>query len=158
TRRILKPQPQVFLHEDKTPAPVELIHVEGDRLPRVAIGRVITRQEAPYAVGDRLWVRETWKPMPVHAYALPKIVVPETFTYRKQVYDAGGYAVYYAADYGRSGRPLWFPPIHMPRWASRLTLVVTDVKVERLQEISASDCHAEGCFRPDPLKQLGSEV
>jgi hypothetical protein len=46
-------------------------------------------------------------------------------------------------EQGEVGR--WRSPIHMPRWASRITLTVTDVRVQRLSEISLGDCYAEGC-------------
>ena len=39
----------------------------------------------------------------------------------------------------------WRPSIHMPRWASRLTLIVTATKIERLQKIANADAIAEGC-------------
>jgi hypothetical protein len=52
--------------------------------------------------------------------------------------------VTYHADHGDDSALKWRPGIHMPRWASRLTLTVTDVRVQRLQEISKADCIAEG--------------
>jgi hypothetical protein len=85
--------------------------------------------------GDRLWVRETWA-YHLHAQASQR--------------DEDGPWVY-AAD----GRPAlqvrlcdrWRPSIHMPRVACRLTLDVTRVRVERLQEISDEDALAEGVDR-----------
>jgi hypothetical protein len=78
--------------------------------------------------GDLLWVRETW------------------------ARHASG--VDYAADFAAVSRPQagpWRPSIHMPRWASRITLRITDIRVERLQDITEDDARAEGCeARPFP--------
>jgi len=70
--------------------------------------------------GDRLWVRETWGPR------------------------AGG--VVFRADEGNDppDGSRWRPSIHMPRWASRIVLEVTGVRVERLQDITEEDAKAEG--------------
>ena len=86
-------------------------------------------QEPPYAPGDRLWVREA-------------------FSYELLDVDRNGFMPpwYWADGNPESGdftRPK--PSIHMPRWASRLTLLVTDVRVQRLQEISRGDAMEEGC-------------
>lgn len=83
------------------------------------------------AVGDRLWVREAWKAHSTFEGVKPRDIPPSK--------------IFYLADPGYSpsgsrGRPSMF----MPRWASRLTLVVTGVKVERLQDIINEDCIAEG--------------
>jgi hypothetical protein len=85
----------------------------------------------PYGIpGDRLWVRETWglwDTLPCQG--------PE-----------GAQVFYRATDDKRIDlrHQLWRPSIHMPRWASRLTLTITDVRVERLQKISEADAQAEG--------------
>lgn len=121
TRRALKLQPIPFAVDDKgTLCDVGLLHVEGDRLPRITLGRVVTMQEVPFAVGDRLWVRE-----------------------RAHI---DGREVNYAADYpGSDLSGLGYrPSIHMPRWASRITLEVTEVRIERLHNISHEDAAAEG--------------
>lgn len=82
----------------------------------------------PYGVpGDRLWVRETWgrngcSCCPVHYKA----------TEPNWEFESGD-------PYWR-----WRPSIHMPRWASRITLEITGVRVERLQEISEHDAWCEG--------------
>ncbi|WP_223880897.1 hypothetical protein [Roseococcus microcysteis] len=81
--------------------------------------------------GDRLWVRENYARVgdnPDDIHACPDLRVH----------------AYYAADSVVPAELRWRPSIHMPRWASRLTLTVTAVRVERLQAISEADAKAEG--------------
>lgn len=142
TRRILKPQPEQFPIDDKgTLCEVGVIHVEGDALPRIHHGRVITAQKLKYAVGDRLWVREAHAIVPRTAYR--GSIGVGTIAQMEHPTDEYSAALF-REGFDRSGRPLWRPSIHMPRWASRLTLTVTDVRVERLQDCSVADAIAEG--------------
>lgn len=87
------------------------------------------RVASPYGVaGDQLWVRETWGFNPDHPGVIGRVC--------------------YRADPGhRYDGIKWKPSIHMPRLASRITLEVTEVRVERLQDISIADCIAEGIPR-----------
>jgi hypothetical protein len=81
--------------------------------------------------GDRLWVREAWRIDGAGARVPAK-------------HCRGKRAVQYRADGYQPVTWMERSPIHMPRWASRLTLTVTDVRVQRLQEISEADACAEG--------------
>jgi hypothetical protein len=84
--------------------------------------------------GDRLWVREAWA------------VVPHvTDNGPKHRAKGDGTGVTWRADWNANPSGFkWKPSIHMPRWASRITLEITGVRVERLQEISEADAIAEG--------------
>lgn len=74
----------------------------------------------------------------------PYGIVGQYLWVRESLYQFGG-RIEYAADYGApSFTRKTTPSIHMPRWASRLTLRITDVRVERLQDISETDSLAEG--------------
>lgn len=100
--------------------------------------------KVPFHSGDRLWVRESWRPSlpggncdPWHVrVAYPADGQTVDFGWADDI--PGDWNMPKAAEKGN------VPSIHMPRWASRITLEVTDVRVERLKEISEQDAVAEG--------------
>ena len=84
-------------------------------------------RSCPYGQpGDRLWVRETFG------------------HFERNENFAPGCEVFYRADGESLAVEPWRPSIHMPRWASRITLEITGVRVERLQKIDIADAQAEG--------------
>jgi len=149
TRRILRDQQPVDLgactngeHLSKRP-----VHDNGKMVGhRMAIVR------CPYGQpGLKLWVRETWQ-----EFFDEEIPSDRTRAVRGRMGipakpDRLSYIGYRAdgemPDHPEHGRANWKPSIFMPRWASRITLEVTGVRVERLQDISHDDGEAEGCWR-----------
>ena len=114
TRRVIKPQPNDIRESPFVKSGIEDTH-----------GYEIKRKYAP---GDKLWVRETWMPFTENGVR-------------------SGMAIYRATDKPEQDgdRPLkWRPSIFMPRWASRITLEVVSVRVERVQDISEEDALSEG--------------
>lgn len=104
------------------------------------------------AVGDRIWVRETWQA--IHDYCDENGHVDERRYARSIPRHRGNYwhPVYEEAwgNESREDREFpWRPSIHMPRWASRILLEITDVRVERLKSISDGDAIREGCSTAD---------
>ncbi len=133
TRRILKPTYAGY-HLDK----------RGDGWLWVAEGGTGTiPAKIKFAIGDRLYVREHWK-----ATAAFEDLKPAEMPVRavRLQYLADGFIEQWDVpqDFFHAGRHR--QAMHMPRWASRLTLVVTDVRVERLQDISGDDAMYEGVF------------
>lgn len=134
TRRVLKPRKGLTLHE---------LITEGEQSGNEYRCRRDQVQEPRINVGDRLYVREAH-------------YLTDDGDYEYAVYTADGAEAvgehlqeiaslensHPAIDWSRHKKQR--PGIHMPRWASRLTLPVTDVRVERLQDISKEDAIAEG--------------
>lgn len=136
-RPILFSAPMVRALLDGRKAQTRRVAKEFDGLDVDGILKRFPHQKGgPYEVGQTLWVREAWTEVPwVHADGEKDTQV----LYRA---DAPGKNVF---DPERGDR--WRPSIHMPRWASRITLRVTNVRVEKLQDISPEDAEAEGVFR-----------
>jgi len=106
-----------------------------------------------YRVGDRLYVRESaWYDREI----IPEIGCDRVFFEGGHVRFSDGRSgqapghpdVHTAEMFGFNASLKRRPGIHMPRWASRITLTVTDVRVERLQDISPEDAIAEGVEHP----------
>lgn len=98
--------------------------------------------------GDRLWVRETWYCNHSEVQKGPYLQ-PADMADLDQAREDGD--LVYAADglnpYEQD-QPIWKPSIHTPRWVSRILLDITDVRVERLQDVSRADIRAEGLQCP----------
>lgn len=146
-RRIVKPQPW----PNKPEGILRGAHMEGDYCwPHPKMSQVWTisnsiakpngpdgwvNDHAPWKPGDRLWVREAHY-----------ISEPEREAVGGAILNSVDEQVHYKADEpdgAKDGVP-WRPSIHMPRWASRITLEVVSVRVEQLQEISQWDARQEG--------------
>lgn len=141
TRRVIKPQP------DKEVKQVGFSFfanfAEGEIEWRYERGKFrIVKCRCPYGKqGDQLWVRETFatpgnwddhKPSEL----LENWFIPQQLKYRAtEEFPEGGYYT-------------WRPSIFMPRWASRITLQVERIRVERLQDITEEDAIAEGVLDP----------
>lgn len=128
----------------------------------------------PYGkVGDCLWVRETWQCIgrqggtsePILHYAASDGGASRPLTQSENYWKLKDKFAFWDDERRKlCSRDGWRPSIHMPRWASRLTLEITSIKVERLADISESDCWAEGIEEvdgtfdllvPDMARRLG---
>lgn len=149
TRRVVKPQP------------ARVVEVGGAYF---SDDHSSARIHCPYGQpGDRLWVRETWQTgmgadgpqitykatpdyFPIDAWDGPDEGIGPSFNYDK---CPGATWHTNLSDLIAGAEGNWRPSIFMPRWASRITLEITGVRVERLQNISEADARAEGAKSMD---------
>ncbi|MFA4145455.1 morphogenetic protein [Enterobacter hormaechei] len=129
TRRIMKNQPAGDYPD--TPALIRSVDGGFQWYGHYGESRIFN---CPFgAVGDRIWVRETWADAGASA--------PDLKLYR------ANYPAHVPTHYENlppASDIRWTPSIHMPRWASRITLEITGVRIERLNGISEADAEAEG--------------
>lgn len=142
TRRIIKPQPKATLSGS----------LSGKWLSRPLNGLLLPKIEdiaihCPFGVvGDRIWVRETFQG-PLFDYDLMDSYCKDPTPFEKPkfcVYKADGVPAPEFYDADDELHCCWRPSIHMPRWASRILLEITNVRVERLNAINEHDAQAEG--------------
>jgi len=133
TRRTLSPQPiDILPMNDSKDGWVALTKTNPNR------GKWIKCRYGQ--VGDRLWVRETFC----------------QFCYKQDGYED----ICYKEDLERNDTPCdligkrWTPSIHMPRWASRITLEITELWAEMLRDISPTDAMAEGGYTVEEFIKL----
>lgn len=120
TRRVVNPQP---ITDEKT----IWWHWKKVEFNRIDF-KTLMPLYCPYGqVGDRLWVKETW-------YGIWN----EQQQKWECLYKADGHILHNDAH--------WKASIYMPRKTSRITLEITEIRVERLQEITEKDALAEGCY------------
>ena len=118
-------------------------------------GWVLTewRSDCPYGrPGDLLWVREAWCPVvdPWTGGAAAGIGHRSDMDFHAITDPVGKFQDGWTCfNWEKPDAWKFRPSIHMPRWASRITLEITDVRVERLQDITESDAAAEGCDNSD---------
>ena len=118
-----------------------------------AVAAELLAKHCPYGQpGDRIWVRETYR---VHG----KATDVATLVYRASVRNSWTEQTH-RVPVEVCNKPVsekWTPSIHMPRWASRILLEITDVRVERLHDMSEADAKAEGAT-PATYKITPSEA
>ena len=146
TRRLVKPQP-----DEKHAFPLGFV-IDSTEKKKVGCfefgineyGGSIQCAKPPYQPGDILYVRETWERFECwNCEGDERGKCPKEP--KKSVLDKTCGCYMYRATDEISGDAKWHPSIHMPKEAARIWLKVTNVRVERLQEITEVQAQAEGC-------------
>jgi len=153
TRRVVKPQPAGEIQRGEPGVNQWIDSKYWERKNQKENRGIGTRGfPCPYGQpGDRLWVRETFIQGYPYNATTDRLMqwdtngkeLPMKTWYRADKDDIG-----WSNDDGDQVATPWKPSIHMPRTASRITLEITGVRVERLQDISEADAIAEGLEKP----------
>lgn len=134
TRRIMKPQPKTNENGDIWwPSNIcqSMINIKEMMQDNDGVWAGIAGISCPHGgVGDHLWVRETFK-----AGVCTESTIAYKATHKPSDLEEGWYE-----------EIKWTPSIHMPRRYSRITLEITNIRVERLNDISNDDAKSEGCW------------
>ena len=133
TRRVFDPQPYPL---EGRPGYWNASGCVGGRI--VISDNELLRLHRRPLVGDRLWTREAWRVAAAFNNVKPRDLPHGIAIQFNEMSDRTGY-IY---EPGRLRAAM-----HLPRWASRVTLTVSAVRVERLQDISEADARAEGIER-----------
>ncbi|ENZ7224853.1 morphogenetic protein [Klebsiella pneumoniae] len=163
TRRIMKLQPKpsksrpgdFWFSSKKLESMVHVSDLAPGNSPIADYHLFIQEHCCPFgAVGDRIWVREAFR---VHSRATDVATLVYKASERNS-WTEQTHRVPVAVCNKPATPEKWTPSLHMPRWASRILLEITDVRVERLNAISEEDARAEGiidggclnCGEPEP--------
>ncbi|HCD2903306.1 TPA: hypothetical protein NBM14_001001 [Klebsiella pneumoniae] len=157
TRRIMKVQPKpsksrpgdFWFSSKKLESMVHVSDLAPGNSPIADYHLFIQEHCCPFgAVGDRIWVRETarceWQRGDFKDAAFETGVTYKADGERQSFRSAEQHKTFPRRSHAANGDLAWHPSIHMPRWASRIMLEITDVRVERLNAISEEDATAEG--------------
>ena len=159
TRRVIKPQPNGTWARDENTGCHKMYPLDEnmDGIPWWNIGGINGLPKCKYGtIGDKLWVRETWR-----TYASLDDISPCNIVTGDGIkYEALGTNLPNDKGDYLFGMGKCRPSIFMPRWASRILLEITDIRVERLNDISESDARNEGiivggclnCGESEPCK------
>lgn len=150
TRLVIKPQP---LQKEngwywgggralrKVGYGADYVHTD---LPSV----ISAMKKVSYQAGDRLYIRETWAPEADRiVYRADKAA--RYFKFGQKPPTPVGDVFWLESTYEAKK---WAPSFMLPKWAARIMLEITDVRVQRIQEISEEDAEAEGCDNRRPLQ------
>jgi hypothetical protein len=150
TRRVMNPQPFPCDHAQFTEAswkdaPTAWVSDDdGDWFCDYCGNGINSAGESIYKCpfgqpGNRLWIREGWAAHKRHDKKKPSDIPPFSWRYHKEAIESG------LPENRCDKMGKWRNAMYMPRWASRITLEVIEVRVEQVQSISEVDCRLEGC-------------